>query len=198
MRRLRKSDLTRANIPKRFWDVSMSEVDELDYKEKIKRYIDKMNEMFEDGVGLYMWSEQNLTGKTALAVIIGKYAMRNKYTVFFEESSRLKNEIMNNDKFDDVTSVQRRATNVDLLILDDIGKEYKTNSGYAENLIETIIRDRVQSMKPTIITGNLKPDKIKVQYSPDLAALFRQSFLALHIEGMDWGTIIEKELLDKL
>jgi DNA replication protein DnaC len=180
-------DVKRANIPKRFWDSSVDVIpDRLAHKEKITKYINELPDMMGRGVGLYLYSEENGTGKTAISVIIAKEALRCGYTVFFEESSRLKSCIMNKNVFEEGLSIEDRVKQVDLLILDDIGKEYRTASGYAESSIESLIRDRVQKMRTTVITGNVVPKNLQSIYSDDFAALLKESMIPISVVGHDF------------
>ena len=82
-KRLTVADMKRANVPRRFWHVSLDNIpDEYRYKELVQSYIDQLDEMFRQGVGLYLWSEENSTGKTSLAVAVMKELMRKRRTAF--------------------------------------------------------------------------------------------------------------------
>lgn len=196
MKELKTKDLKRANVPKRFWNVALSKVPEgLRYKDRVRNYLRNMKNVFEDGVGLYLWSEENSTGKTSLAIVVLKFMLRMKKTGYFEESWRLKNALINKEEIEEGFTVEDRVRTVDVLVLDDIGKEYRTDSGFAENLIEGIIRDRAQNMKITILTGNVNPKDISGLYSPDLSAMFKEVCIAVKVVGHDWRAEKAKELL---
>lgn len=186
-RKLTIGDVKRANIPERYWGVSMVRVpDGLKYKSRVEKYLQNMPEMLDQGVGLYLWSTENGTGKTSLATLIAKEALRLGKTVFFEESSRLKSLLINKEQFEEGTSIEARILSVDVLILDDIGKEYRTNSGYAENAIETLLRARVQKVRTTIMTGNVHPKSIQNIYSEDFSALLKESMVPVNVTGHDF------------
>jgi DNA replication protein DnaC len=44
--------------------------------------------------------------------------------------------------------------NVDVLVLDDVGKEYRTQSQWAENVLDELLRARFNRGLPTIVTSN--------------------------------------------
>ena len=44
-------------------------------------------------------------------------------------------------------------------------------------------------MRLTIMTSNLKPNKIEQVYSADLAALLRETMIPLRISGYDWRAV---------
>ena len=193
------ADMKRANVPSRFWNVKLSEIPEhLEYRDKVRKYLEKMDEMLENGIGLFLYSDENSTGKTSIAVLALKQALRLRRTAYFEESGRLKAALIRAEEFEENIPIERRIRTVDLLVLDDVGKEYRTESGFAENTIESVLRDRSQSMRPTIMTSNLKPNKIEQVYSADLAALLRETMIPLRISGYDWRAVKAEELRQML
>ena len=199
VKRLTVADMNRANVPPRFWNVKLSEIPEhLEYKDKVRKYLEKMDEMLENGIGLFLYSDENSTGKTSIAVLALKQALRLRRTAYFEESGRLKAALIRAEEFEENIPIERRIRTVDLLVLDDVGKEYRTESGFAENTIESVLRDRSQSMRLTIMTSNLKPNKIEQVYSADLAALLRETMIPLRISGYDWRALKAEELRQML
>lgn len=193
------ADMNRANVPPRFWNVKLSEIPEhLEYRDKVRKYLEKMDEMLENGIGLFLYSDENSTGKTSIAVLALKQALRLRRTAYFEESGRLKAALIRAEEFEENIPIERRIRTVDLLVLDDVGKEYRTESGFAENTIESVLRDRSQSMRLTIMTSNLKPNKIEQVYSADLAALLRETMIPLRISGYDWRALKAEELRQML
>ena len=110
----------------------------------------------------------------------------------------MKAALIRAEEFEENIPIERRIRTVDLLVLDDVGKEYRTESGFAENTIESVLRDRSQSMRPTILTSNLRPNKIEQVYSADLAALLRETMIPLRISGYDWRAVKAEELRQML
>jgi DNA replication protein DnaC len=194
-RKLTIGDVRRANLPDRYWEASLNVIPEhLDYKHKIEKYLDNLVEMMDQGIGLYLWSSENGTGKTSVSALIAKEALRYGKTVFFEESSRLKGMLINKEQFEEGTSIEARMMMVDVLILDDVGKEYRTSSGYAENVIETLVRARVQKVKTTIMTGNVHPKDMQKIYSEDFSALLKESVVPVNVTGHDFREARAKAL----
>lgn len=194
-RKLTIGDVRRANLPERYWEASLDAIpDWLVYKPKVEKYLGSILEMLDQGVGLYLWSTENGTGKTSIASLIAKEALRYGKTVFFEESSRLKWMLINKEQFEEGTSIEARMMMVDVLILDDVGKEYRTSSGYAENVIETLVRARVQKVKTTIMTGNVHPKDMQKIYSEDFSALLKESVVPVNVTGHDFREARAKAL----
>lgn len=194
-RKLTIGDVRRANLPERYWEASLNVIpDRLVYKSKVEKYLDNLVEMMDQGIGLYLWSAEHGTGKTSIASLIAKEALRYGKTVFFEESSRLKGMLINKEQFEEGTSIEARMMMVDVLILDDVGKEYRTSSGYAENVIETLVRARVQKVKTTIMTGNIHPKDMQKIYSEDFSALLKESVVPVNVTGHDFREARAKAL----
>lgn len=194
-RKLTIGDVKRANLPERYWEASLNAIpDWLVYKPKVEKYLGSILEMLDQGIGLYLWSTENGSGKTSIAALIAKEALRYGRTVFFEESSRLKGMLINKEQFEEGTSIEERMMMVDVLILDDVGKEYRTSSGYAENVIETLVRARVQKVKTTIMTGNVHPKDMKKIYSEDFSALLKESVVPVNVTGHDFREARAKAL----
>ena len=194
-RKLTIGDVRRANLPERYWEASLNAIpDRLLYKPKVEKYLDNLVGMMEQGIGLYLWSAEHGTGKTSIASLIAKEALRYGKTVFFEESSRLKGMLINKEQFEEGTSIEERMMMVDVLILDDVGKEYRTSSGYAENVIETLVRARVQKVKTTIMTGNVHPKDMQKIYSEHFSALLKESVVPVNVTGHDFREARAKAL----
>ena len=194
-REITVGDLRRANVPEKFWYATIAEVPKhLPYVKKVLSYYTQMDELMGKGIGVYLYSSQNQTGKTSIAVALLKRAIKLQKTVFFEEAGRLKNALTRNEEFEDSVLLDSRIRRVDLLVVDDLGKEYRTSSGYAESTIENIIRDRVQSVRPFIITGNMTPKKIGSVYSESLSALLKGVLIPIEVSGYDWAVKRESEI----
>lgn len=105
------------------------------------------------GEGLYI-EGNNGTGKTHLAAAIGLYLTEKEYSVVMKTSFDLLDEIKK--AFDDQTrsehQIMRAYRECDLLIIDDLGKEQCTD--WSMSVLYSIINDRYEAMRPTIITTN--------------------------------------------
>lgn len=189
------ADLKRANLPEKFWYATLSAIPkDLHYVKKVTAYFARMEELMGRGIGVYLFSIDNQTGKTSVAAALLKRAIRLKKTVYFEEAGRLKNALIRDEAFDDSLSLDRRIRSVDLLVIDDLGKEYRTSSGYAESTLENILRDRIQALKPTIFTGNMTPKDISKVYGPSMAALMKGTMIPIEVSGYNWSIQQEAEL----
>jgi DNA replication protein DnaC len=71
--------------------------------------------------------------------------------------------------------------NVRILILDDLGKEYRTASGWAENEFDALIRRRHSLGLPTIITTNVPLGKWSAMYGESMESFANEAFMTLDI-----------------
>lgn len=189
------ADLRRSNIPEHFWYATVSSIPEhLPYQKKVLAYYAQMENFIDQGLGLFLFSEQNQTGKTSIASALLKRAIRLRKTVYFTEAGSLKNALTRNESFEPDMMLEQRVKSVDVLAIDDLGKEYRTSSGYAENIFENIIRYRVQGRKATLITTNILPKEIENTYSASLAALLKGTLIILEVSGYNWIESKQQEL----
>jgi len=199
IKELTVADLRRANVPENYWYCTIASIpEELEYRKKVVSYYAQMESFLSKGIGLYLFSSDNQTGKTSIAIALLKRALKLKKTAFFSEAGTLKNALAKNEEFDDQMLLEQRIKNVDLLVIDDLGKEYRTSSGYAENTFENIFRHRIQSLKPLIVTGNMFPKDIEKTYSTSLAALLKGSLIPIQVSGYNWAEQKQKELKQTL
>jgi len=72
-------------------------------------------------------------------------------------------------------NIEQCLNDVQILVLDDIGKEHSTKTGYAEDLFDVLIRTRYGNQKNTIITTNLAPGEWEDAYSQSMASFFYEA-----------------------
>lgn len=181
-------DLERAGIPERYWGVRLGNIpDTAAHKVEVTNYLAKLDELVPKGIGLFLWSKENSTGKTAIACMAGIKGMMLGYSVLFITAEDLKEAMLNDERFDEHSSVVQRAKNVDLMILDDLGKEYKGSSGFSETRFENLLRYRIQRNRATVVTSNLRPNQIGSIYAVDLAEVMKEALYGVEVVGEDRG-----------
>lgn len=186
--KLTNADLVRANIPERYWDVRFDAIpDTAPYKGQVARYLRDVEDNVENGRGLFVTHPKNGTGKTGIACLIGKRALLQGFTVYYTMSEAYKKAVVKNQMFDEYELVEDRARSVDLLILDDFGKEFKGDSGWIESELENLFRERAQAKKTTIATGNNTPSQIVAQFGKDLSSVLKESAYVLVVPGAEDG-----------
>jgi len=108
------------------------------------------------------------TGKTHLAAAIANHLMATGAPVLFATMidllAKIKASYEKNRSDADESKLINTYTNVDLLIIDDIGKEQPTE--WALTQIYRIINARYENFKPVIITTNYKPEELVQRLTP--------------------------------
>lgn len=130
-----------------------------------KSYADSFKEHLADGEGLYI-EGTNGTGKTHLAAAVALQLLNESYPVICKTAGDLLLDIKS--AYDSKEYTEREVLDVykkvDLLIVDDLGKEQC--SDWAISTLYAILNDRYEDMKPVIITTNYNADDLVKALTP--------------------------------
>lgn len=126
--------------------------------ERCKKYCENWAEIEKRGLGIYLYGDIG-TGKSLLTACIGNYLLSKFTTVlftnFFEIAKQIKKTFTDNS-ITESTFIER-LTNVDLLIIDDLGTEIVVKNGektWIQDKIYDIINARYINQKSTIFSSN--------------------------------------------
>ena len=130
-----------------------------------KEYADHFAYHKAKGDGLYI-EGTNGTGKTHLAAAIALQLINEGVPVICKTSSDLLLDIKRSFDDNSINEVQVLDVykKVDLLIIDDLGKEQC--SDWSMSTLYSILNDRYEDMKPTIITTNYNTDGLANVLTP--------------------------------
>lgn len=132
-------------------------------KQMVANYIRHFEEFEHLGKGLYFYSKTRGSGKTRLAVSLGNVMLNTiGRQVKFITSIDLLQEIKNTyNKETEYTESQiiEAITNVDILIIDDIGVENKTS--WVNEILFGIFDNRMKHKKNTIFTSNCEIEDLE-------------------------------------
>jgi DNA replication protein DnaC len=191
-----------SNIPIKYWNLKLKDIAGTIGVEHIKKYVEKLDQAYEDGNGIFI-SGKNGNGKTLAACSICKAALKRGYTVRFT----FLNEIITS--FTDAMyspdyrlRLKKDIIEVDFLIIDDIDKAYiAEESKYVNSVLDSLFRTRVQNCRPVIITANVGLQEILKSkeeiFSKSLLSLFDESLLTVSFVGGDKRKDIKKEAMEK-
>ncbi|MEU9050181.1 ATP-binding protein [Streptomyces sp. NPDC048384] len=124
------------------------------------------------------------TGKTTLAAAI-LCELRRRYgiTVYasrYSDHIDRERKLVRADQSVDAEQVSRlqyaveRVQWADAVLLDDVGHEHSTDSKFAEDTLEKLLRQRYDEGRPTLITTNLPGDDWAARYSKALRSFMDQ------------------------
>lgn len=81
----------------------------------------------------------------------------------------------------DMSGARFLGTALRLLVLDDVGKEHRTSSGWAAGFFEGLIRDRYYQGFPTVMTTNISPQGWADAYGDSTASFLTEAFIDLKV-----------------
>lgn len=141
------------------------------------------------GRNLILWSKSPGTGKTLLATLLAKFLMANGWQAHVSQFNDIIDLFTQSwrDK-DEKDQWNRRVRNVDVLVMDDLGKEHKGRIEMVESMVDQIIRARVSDAAPVIITTNLTPDEIQQGYGAYSMSLLTEAADFIEVTGSDYRT----------
>jgi DNA replication protein DnaC len=154
---LAKARSLSAVIPRRYRDASFDRPPVTDIDRQIvnatRRFADRIDDHLDAGRGLWFMGPVG-TGKTTLAMLVSKAALKAGRSVAIFSLPRLLNEIRDNyGSQRSHVDLLDRLTAVDLLHLDDIGAE-RTNDWVLEELY-SIVNARYEDQRSMVITTNI-------------------------------------------
>ncbi|MET7363301.1 ATP-binding protein [Streptomyces sp. NPDC005562] len=139
------------------------------------------------GRNLVLWSQAPGTGKTLLLALLCKALMVEGFQVHFSQFNEII-DLFTSSWRDQAERAQwdRRVRNVDILAIDDMGKEHKGRLEMVEAMVDQIVRARVSDAAPTIITTNLTPQEMQEGYGGYVMSLLSETADFIEINGADY------------
>lgn len=188
-RNLDRRDYELMGLPRRHWQTSFDEIVDVgdpSPREVVGRYLDDLHEMRTNGHGLFLWGP-NESGKSAIAAhVLKAYRSHGQATLF------ARSEMIRRATIDDVPVAGRdlwtRAQSVDVLVVDDLGKEHESGSGYARSQLELLVRERYANGRVTMFTTNLTPDNISDALKTSTINVITSTATAVKVEGAEHRT----------
>ena len=164
-----------ANIPETFYDKRLTDfdwnyvddsgnaVDLTKHKGVVESFVKDYEKWDDKGLGLYIYSECKGSGKTFLASCICNELMATKAmrTRFVNASDLIKisqsGEYWSNDMYKKDPLLL--LYNCKFLVIDDLGQK-NCGGEWIEDLLYTLLNDRINNKKVTVITSNVKINQL--------------------------------------
>ena len=133
-------------------------------------------------------------GKTHMANAIAKEFLRNGKTVYFNRMRAILDEA-----YDNKAKIMELVRTKDLLIIDEMGQEYHTDTKYALKQIQDIFKERQETGLPIIVTTNSYPNELEDYYEGSLMSTFHGRFLMMVTSGeVDLRTLEARKIYEGL
>ncbi|MEV4576007.1 hypothetical protein AB0K16_22445 [Nonomuraea jabiensis] len=85
----------------------------------------------------------------------------------------------------EIHRIKAAIFNVPFLWMDDVGKEYRTGSGFAEGEFDRLLRWRFRNALPTGLSTNIPLEKWGKTYNPSMGSFVHEAFHAISMGGRD-------------
>ena len=130
----------------------------------VRAFVDALDERLDAGRGLWLFGDTG-TGKTTLAMLISKAALEAGRTVAIYSLpkllARIRRTYDSEPGGDSYLSFFERLTAVDLLHIDDLGAEKR--SDWVLEQLYALINERYEAQRSVLITTNLPHDELEEQ-----------------------------------
>ena len=121
----------------------------------------------------------------------GKTVSRPCYFITYNGLLDLKGSIMESHDNDDellyngiLGEAYDDAYNVRVLVLDDVGKEHASASGWQKNMLHHVLRTRFNNGLPTIVTTNIQLDDWEAHYGSATQSFVHESFVYINMDSI--------------
>ena len=164
----RQLRLLQSSIPKKYWEFDLRNLTK-DYSKAndislkiIKGYTDKIKEMIDKGVGLYIQGAHGLA-KSALSYYILKEAIKSDivcYSINMSQLTKLFYDIREEGAKERIEWIKE---SVQLLLVEEIEKDYNVDKSntYAGSMVNDFFRTIYDNKKSLILTSNLTKESLR-------------------------------------
>ena len=190
-RRINRSASRRigTGIPKRYRGVSFERQPVADMDpyvvQRVRQFVRRIEKNLDEGRGLWFFGDVG-TGKTSLAMIVSKAALEAGRSVAIYSVPRLLADIKETYEADadrSYAELFRRLCEVDLLHLDDLGAEKRTE--WVLEQLYSIVNERWQNERSILVTTNLELDDLREQIGFRTVSRLQEMCTAIPLKGRD-------------
>ena len=162
------------------------------------KYVDKAPQYVARGVGVVVHGSFG-SGKTLAMNLLVKQLIHKGYNCYATTfASMIEMFTAGWRSPEEQRWFQRKIVQSDVLLLDDLGRELRTNSKLSESTFDDVLRTRVQAGKVTFITTNLTPGEMKEGYGAAVLSLLQESAAVLSVSGSDFRPQAKKRMIDEV
>lgn len=184
-----------SKIPSKYRDYTFEMIKHPDIQNEKKRvmdYVENLEGNYKAGTGLLLWGMSG-TAKTALGNITLLHCLEKGYMSYYTDLSKCVTYLARGWYDEEVeANFIDKILDVDFLMIDNIGTEFRASSGLTESTLDSLFRERADKMLPVIITSNYNVDSLGNIYGKQMISLFREHLLEIEFRGADYRDVIGK------
>lgn len=162
----------KANLPKEFWDIKWSDIVlNIDCFKSVRGYLKKIDSALEHGLGFLMIGE-NGVGKTSAGALIINHVIKCEFSAFYVTCHDLADALYKSIRDDEVAQGLEDKLDCDFLVLDELDKIHmKAESTFLQSKLDSILRRRISTLKPTIIVTNMTEMEISDNFGASIMSI---------------------------
>jgi DNA replication protein DnaC len=159
--------------------------------EEVRAFVEDLEVRLDEGRGLWLFGDTG-TGKTTLAMLISKAALKAGHTVAIYSLpkllARIRRTYDSEPGGDSYLSFFERLTSVDLLHIDDLGAEKR--SDWVLEQLYSLVNERYESQRSVLITTNLPHEELEEQIGSRTVSRLNEicDQVAVHGDDRRYGT----------
>jgi DNA replication protein DnaC len=159
---------------------------------EVRAFVDDLDARLQEGRGLWLFGDTG-TGKTTLAMLISKAALETGKTVAIYSLpkllARIRRTYDSEPGGDSYLSFFERLTSVDLLHIDDLGAEKR--SDWVLEQLYALVNERYEAQRSILITTNLPHPELEEQIGSRTVSRLTQICDEVEVRGDDrrYGSI---------
>lgn len=152
----------------------------------VQSYIAEHKKFISRGLGL-LFTGPFGTGKTMLANLVLKDLVKHGYRCYATTFSSMISMFTSGWKsFEEQQLFESRIKNSQVLLLDDVGKEFKTKTKLSESTFDDVLRTRIQTGRPTLMTTNMSLADMREGYGSAVLSLLQETSISHTFKGNDF------------
>ena len=145
-------------------------------------FLKSYSENFNKNSGSFFFTGGTGLGKTHLSLAVMNKVTEKGYSVFYGSADNIIKQ-MEKERFGRSNGdIEEEIENADLLIIDDLGTEFKT--AFSETAVYQIINNAILNGKPMIISSNLSITELEERYGQRVVSRLN-SFEVVNFIGTD-------------
>jgi len=159
---------------------------------EVRRFVDELDERLDAGRGLWLFGDTG-TGKTTLAMLVSKAALAGGRSVAIYSLpkllARIRRTYDSEPGGDSYLAFFERLTSVDLLHIDDLGAEKR--SDWVLEQLYALINERYEARRSVLVTTNLPHEELEEQIGGRTVSRLSQICDEVPLFGNDrrYGTV---------